>query len=129
MSALDSFLKAKRAEISELKKERRKLADSEKQKLDKPIEKLEALVRQFMKSKMEPGRAGNIIINNKLYERFIKKLDGFEVQLNMTDVSLILQYGKVYGEWTGSLELYDLSSHFEGHGEVQKEVDLTWMLM
>lgn len=129
MTALDSFLKEKRAKISELKKERRKLEGSEKDRLDKPIEKLEALVRQFMKSKMEPGRAGNIIINNKLYERFIKKLNGFEVQLNMTDESLILHYGKVYGEWTGSLELYDLSSHFEGHGEVRKEVDLTWMLM
>lgn len=129
MSALDSFLKEKRAEISELKKERRKLKGNEKQKLDKPIEKLEVLVRQFMKSKMEPGRAGNIIINNKLYERFIKKLNGYEVQLNITDESLILQYGKVYGDWTGSLELYDISYHFEGHGEVRKEVDLTWMLM
>lgn len=128
MSALDSFLKEKRAEISKLKLERRKLKGSEKLKLDAPISNLENLVRKFGKSNMEPARAGNIVINNKLYEQFIKKLKGFEAQVEVTEGKFILQYGKDYGNWTGSLKLYDLSSHFEGHGEITKEADLLWML-
>lgn len=130
MGVLDSFLKNKRAEISSLKQKRRDVHPaSRKIEWDKPIEDLENLVQRFMKSRMEPARAGKIIINNKIYEQFIKKLKGFEVEIAIEEEKLVLQYGKVYGKWTGRLELYDLTSHFEGHGEVAKEADLLWPMI
>lgn len=130
MSVLDKFLKTKRAEISSLKQKRiKEKSAAKKAEMDKPIEELEARVRKFMKSRMEPARAGNIIINNKIYEQFKKKLKGFEVEIAIEDEKLVLQYGKVYGKWTGTLELYDLASHFEGHGEITKEADLLWPMI
>lgn len=130
MTVLDKFLKGKRAEISSLKAKRRKeKTASKKAEWDRPIQEKELFVRKFMKSKMEPAKAGNIIINNKIYEQFIKKLKGFEVDISIEEDKLVLQYGKIQGEWTGVLELYDLSSHFNEYGEVTKEADLLWPLM
>ncbi len=130
MSILDRFLKDQRAEISSLKQKRRKeKTAADKAKWDAEIEGAEMFVRKFMKSKMEPAKAGDIIINNKIYEQFIKKLKGFEVEIQIAEDKLILQYGKTYGSWTGTLELYDLTSHFEPYGEVTKEADLLWPLM
>src|SRR5699024_10462855 len=87
-------------------------------KFDEPIQDLEDLVRGFRKSSMEPRRVGNIIVNYKLYERFMKKLEGFETQVTVKEDLLLIQYGKTHGNWTGSLELYDLSDHFEGYAAV-----------
>jgi|SRR5690625_86143 len=122
MSALDNFLKDKRSELSELKKKRRKLKGSEVGKLDEPIQDLEDLVRRFRKSNMEPRQVGDIIINYKLYDRFVKKLKGYMTKVTIKEDRLLLQYGKNYGNWTGSLELHDLSDHFEGYADVSKAI-------
>lgn len=129
MSVLDNFLKDKRSEVSKLKKELRKLMKTEgnwdrKNDLEVYIKDLQAHIRRFMKSKMEPARVGNIIINNKIYEQFMKKLKGLHYETSVTDNRLIIEYGKKPGNWTGKLELYDLSHHFEGYGEITKEVTL-----
>lgn len=120
MSALDNFLKSKRAELSELKKKRRNATGTGKTGLSNPIKSLEALIRRFRKSNMEPGRVGNIVVNYKLYTRFMKKLKGFHTETVVTNESLTVHYGKVRGKWTGKLVLLDLTSYFEGHGEIPK---------
>ncbi len=126
MSVLDNFLKDKRAELSKLRKERRKLTKAgswdKKNTLDKTIEDLDFYIRGFMKSKMEPARVENIIINNKLYEQFLRKLKGLHYEITVTNDRLIIEYGKSPGNWTGKLELFDLSSHFNGYGEITKKV-------
>lgn len=118
MSALDKFLKDKRSELSELKQKRRKLKGTEKAKLNGPISDLDLLISRFMKSKMEPRRVRNIIINYKLLDRFLKKLKGFKTKSTITDNMFLLQYGKDPNNYTGKLELIDLSEYFEGYGEV-----------
>ncbi len=120
MTVLDKFLKDKRSELSKLKKIRSKLKGSEKHNMQEPIQKLEALIRRFRKSNMEPRQVGNIVINFKLYTRSIKKLKGFETKLTITDEMVLLQYGKNFNNYTGKLELYDLSKHFEGYGDIPK---------
>lgn len=129
MSVLDNFLKDKREKLSKLRKERRKLKkDSDYSNklndLDKSIEDLNSYIRRFMKSKMEPAVVGDIVINNKIYDQFLKKLKGLHYEITVTNDRLIIEYGKKPGIWTGKLELFDLSHHFEGYGKVTKEVTL-----
>lgn len=125
MSVLDRYLKDKRAKLSEMKKERRQTKDVDKlNKLDRSIDVLEAHIRKFMKSRMEPARVGNIVINNKVYEPFMKKLKNLYYRTTVTDEKLIVEYGTTPVKWTGLLELYDLSHYFEGYGAIKKEVSV-----
>lgn len=126
MNVVDNLLKAKRAELSELKKEFRKWKKGDcmdlRIEIENSISDLEQYIRRFMKSNMVPAKVGGIIINKKLYDQFTKKLKGLHTEVEITEESLIVYYGKSLKSWDGQLELHDLSPHFEGHGEITKEM-------
>lgn len=125
MTALDSYLKDKRAELSELKKERRLIKSGNKLRLDTPIEELEKQIRKYMKSRMDPRRVGHIIINYKLYEQFLKKITNFETRTVLHGDCLKIQYGHKQNVWVGTLTLIDLSEELGKYENIQ-EVDIDY---
>lgn len=117
------LMKAKRAESM---KQIRKL-ERKHEKLNLPpakeVKELEALQKTipfYSVSVTTPAKYENVIINGKLVLNFIKKLKGFHYDITTTDDSLKLSYGRKLGEWTGELELFDLSSYFEGFTDIPK---------
>lgn len=121
MTALDSYLKDRRTELSELKQKRRKAKGADKTKYDTPIENLEAKIRRFMKSRMDPKRVGHIVINDKLYVRFLKKIEHLEKEITLKEDCLEVSYGPVRGDWIGKLTLNDISKEFEGYNIPEAE--------
>src|SRR5690625_6366705 len=101
-------------------------------KLRKKLEK-EALVRVSDKEQLEylgnsipvysvsitlPAEIEGLIINGKLLQTFLKKLKGFRKELIVQEESVLLKYGEKQGAWTGEMELYDISSFFEGFSDI-----------
>lgn len=128
MSVLDNLLKAKRAELSELKKELRKWKKGDcmdfRIELEVSIKELEQYIRRFMKSKMDPAKVEGIVINRKIYEPFMKNIKDLYVEKKIEGKTLIVYYGKSSVELTGKLVLQDLTPHFEPFGQVEKTMEL-----
>lgn len=128
MSILDNLLKARRAELSELRKELRKWKRGDcldvRNELEVSIKELDQYIRRFMKSKMDPVKVEGIVINRKIYEPFMKKIKGLHVEKKFEDNSLVVYYGKSSVELTGKLVLQDLTPHFEPFGQVKKTIEL-----
>lgn len=128
MSVLDKLLKAKRAELSDLRKELRKWKKGDcmdvRNELEVSVKELDQYIRRFMKSKMDPVKVEGIVINRKIYDPFMKKLKDLYVEKKIEDNSLIVYYGKSSVELTGKLVLQDLTSHFEPFGQVTKSIEL-----
>jgi len=115
-------------------KEKRKENMKQLNKLRKKLEK-EALVRVSDKEQLEylgnsipvysvsitlPAEIEGLIINGKLLQTFLKKLKGFRKELIVQEESVLLKYGEKQGAWTGEMELYDISSFFEGFTDIPK---------
>lgn len=113
---------------SEKAKERNKLerAIKKKQKenqftgkLEGELSRLNLEINRFSVSKMIPLKLENgVVVNGKIFERFIKKLRGFFYTLQAQENTLQVRYGKIYGEWTGELHLHDVSHYYEGFNDI-----------
>lgn len=123
MIALDRFLKAKREELSSLKRKRKELKKNIESNeslykitsISEEIEKLESEIHRFRKAVMNPRKVGNLVINYKIYEQYMKKLNriGLYTKVTLKEDRLILQYGTHQKDLFGTVELYDLSTTFE----------------
>jgi len=122
MDPLKILLDSKKAEIKELKDVRKKARkignDYKAERLDYEISEIEAFVNRFSPSKMEPRRVGDVVINYKLYSRFMKKLKGFVITEEVSNEGLVIKYYK--DSHQGELFLNDLA-HFFDPGSVFPE--------
>lgn len=122
MNAHDELLKKKREQLKQLKKEHTEAKKGSNHDLQAEIQRQinenARYLSRFKKSNMEPRAIGSIVINYRLYERFMKKLKGFQVTEQVSDEKLIVKYRK--GSNNGTLELMDISKHFEGGSEFPK---------
>ena len=138
---LQKVLAEKREEVAEpkrhLKHEKKQLSDFKKQhpvkdrteveagwvldmkssieKLKTEIErkksKVDYFLHRFRVSEMSPVRVGDIVINYKVYENLMKKLNGFAINCELQYDKLIVFYSA--RNVSGSMELFDLSCHLK----------------
>lgn len=123
MDALDELLKIKRAELKILKASLKKLMKEKVKvesinKVERQIDSLEWYIHRFRKAAMHPVKINGIIINFKLYERFMKKLKAFQVSQEIKNDTLVITYKNKTA--SGTLILEDLSSHFPDSSTVQE---------
>jgi len=99
-------LKEAKADLKDLKKSD---ANYDKRlKLENRIVNLESYIARF--KRMKPYKMGDVIIDYKMYENFMKKLKGFEITEQVIDNVLVVTYKK--GVNKGELQLNDLSDDF-----------------
>ena len=113
MDPLTQLLAIKNRQLKEVKADLKnvKKADSNYNKrlqLKNRIVNLESYIARF--KRMKPYKMGDIIIDYKLYEDFMKKLKGFEITEQVMDNFLVVTYKK--GVNKGELQLNDLSDDF-----------------
>ncbi len=92
----------------------RTLTVKEKEEFDA----LKKSIPVYSLSKTFPAKYKGIIINSKLLKAFLKKLKGLSYEIFPYEDKIRVRYGKIYGEWTGTLELYDLSRYFEDFNDI-----------
>lgn len=115
MDPLQQLLTDKKNRIRRLKAELKELNKGGKNRqkkidIDREIADSEKHLGMFKKSIMEPRQIGSIVINYKLYEKFMKKLKGFAITEYIKDDCLFVDYQK--GNHKGTLTLMDLTDHF-----------------
>jgi|SRR5699024_5609644 len=116
-------MKEKRKEnMKQLNKLRKKLEKEALQSVseEEQLEYLENSIPVYSVSLTLPAEIEGLIINGKLLQSFLKKLKGFQLELTVQEESVLLQYGEKQGEWTGEMELFDISSFFEGFTDIPK---------
>lgn len=88
------------------------------------IEEIATLSRLYSVSKVLPVRVEGLIINHKLYADFMKKLNGFMIEITVHETMLVIQYWKKkqLHQAKGSLALYDMSKYFEGFQHIPEAV-------
>lgn len=130
MAVIDKYLKAQRKDLSELRRKKREVrknknaSEYDKVKYDVQIEDLQEHIKRFSKSNMEPVVYGNIIINNKVYSPFMKKIEKMYKEVTEEKDKLVIDYGVHAHDLIGRLTLYDLTDIFESYGIVMKEIKL-----
>jgi hypothetical protein len=98
---------------SRLSKYKRTVKPSKRTEKDKALLKYwENFLHFFRVSRMAPVFVDNICINYMLYQRFMKKLKGFQVKCYLDKDKLILRYSNK--THNGKLELYDITDKLEG---------------
>ncbi|OIJ17081.1 hypothetical protein BKP37_00640 [Anaerobacillus alkalilacustris] len=89
---------------------------SEVQKLEEKIKQKSAerdeFSQRFSITHMLPVSVGGIVINYKLYEKMLKKLDGFQLGCEVYKGEFILNYTSKVA--SGNLALYDISENLNG---------------
>lgn len=96
-----------------LSKYKRTVKPSKRTEKDKSLLKYwENFLRFFRISQMAPVFVDNICINYKLYQRFMKKLKGYQVECYLDNDKLIIHYSNKMHN--GKLELYDITDKLEG---------------
>lgn len=106
-----SEIRAYKKKIKELNKE--KPVKTEKiVYFQNKIDGQEALLKIYNTGKVVPVQVGSIVINYKALVNFMKKIDDFTVGARLKENSLQVSYFKNASK--GTLELFDLSSFFEG---------------
>src|SRR5690625_3085539 len=78
------------------------------------VNELKAQIPIYSVSLTIPAEIKGIVVNGKLLQTFMKKINNMPHEFFFYKDKLRIQYGKYYGEFTGSLELKDLSNYFEG---------------
>lgn len=68
----------------------------------------------YSHSKTLPVKVGHVVINYKLYQSFLKKLKGYEIELLIKGDYLELHYCKPFSKSKGTLILDDISQYFKG---------------
>jgi hypothetical protein len=81
---------------------------------------LEILVKVYTVSSVIPVQIEDKIFNYKLLNDFQKKLKGFYTSVEIDGYTLILRYGKRPGDYTGQLQLYDITEYFKTLQKIPK---------
>ncbi|WP_330948878.1 hypothetical protein [Virgibacillus sp. MG-45] len=107
---MKSVLKTVQARLSKYK---RTVKPSERTGANKEVmDQWESFIHFFRVSEMAPVFVGDICINYKLYQRFMKKLKGYQVECFLNGNKLTLYYSN--NSHNGKLELYNISYKLEG---------------
>lgn len=117
-TAIKAEMKAKTIEIKEqMKKLRKRIREERKQlspdmstlvKLEDDIDDLEADLKFYTPSRVLPVQVGNVVINYKAVQKFLKILDSFSFTVSLDDSCLRIDYG------VGYVEFRDLSEYYQG---------------
>lgn len=120
MDPLTQLLAIKNRQLKEVKADLKnvKKSDSNYNKLKNRIVNLESYIARF--KKMKPYKMGDIIIDYKMYENFMKKLKGFEITEQVIDNFLVVTYKK--GANKGELQLNDLSDDFPKNSDFPEKM-------
>ncbi|MFD2446409.1 hypothetical protein ACFSO7_20820 [Bacillus sp. CGMCC 1.16607] len=80
------------------------------------VDELTSKIEMYSVSKTLPVRIEGVVINLKVFEVFMKKLNGFEKSIIFQSDGLTVQYWKkgYLSQGKGLLKLYDLSKYFDG---------------
>lgn len=101
---------------------RRKLEKELKEKTEKKqrtdniknqLRQIEREINIYTFTKTWPVKVQNVLVNGKLLQDFLKKLNGFQTNLTVNDKSITLTYSKPFSSNKGELVLYDLSKYFQ----------------
>jgi hypothetical protein len=110
-------IKSLKKRISDWAKAEKKAAKVEKRGENKPpkefdqkLMQLEGL-KKIYASKMVPMKIGDILIDFATYQKAVKKLEGFEINIEQDGQVLILRYRR--GKAHGAIPFQDLSSYFK----------------
>lgn len=79
-------------------------------------------LKKLYSVKSLPVKVGDIIIDYKLYQSFLKKLRGFQSKLTLSDSALFFEYWKFGSKNKGRLVLEDLSSYYDGFKHIPTAV-------
>lgn len=123
MDPLTELLNVKKEQLKVLKKELKQLRKGKNNysaigKVENKINELEQFIKTFSKSNMQPVKIEGIVINFKLYERFMKKLKSFHIEQELKDNKLFVHYNN--GSSKGTLTLEDISEHFPDTSKIQE---------
>lgn len=123
-AAIKAEMKAKTIEIKEqMKKLRKRIREERKQdnpdtvilvSLEDDMDDLEADLKFYRPSRVLPVQVGDIVVNFKAIQKFLKILDGFNYSISLEGGHLRIDYGMGY------VEFHDLSSYYEGFQFVPK---------
>ncbi|GGP07316.1 hypothetical protein [Oceanobacillus neutriphilus] len=121
--SLKDIIAQKRKEKSDLTKQLRKMRKEKASpedliRLENRVKKLTDLINRFKPSNTEPRYVDGLLINYKLYQRYIKKLKGFSIRHEILPDKLLIYYHD--GSTRGKLELFDLSGPLEGLSDFPK---------
>lgn len=123
LDTLTELLNMKKEQLRFFKKELKQLKKGESNyssinKVQNEINELEQFIKKFSKSNMQPVKVEGIVINFKLYERFMKKLKTFHVEQELKDDKLFVYYSNDSSK--GTLILEDISEHFPNTSKIQE---------
>ena len=82
-----------------------------KSEIERKKPKVEYFLHHFRASEMVPVQVGSIVVNYASYERLMKKLDGYKVDCEVENGSLVVSYSTRNA--SGSMQLFDLSCHLK----------------
>lgn len=109
--------------ISELKKTEQNTSKGDKMReLESAIKFLNESIPIFSVSRTIPAEHKGIVFNGKILQAFVKKLKGFHYQITTDETGLNLEYGRKHGEWTGELQLLNLSDYFKDFTDIPRMV-------
>lgn len=87
----------------------------------KQLQELQKDADMCMQSKRLPLKVEHLIIDFKLYERFIKSLKKMSYSVSVEKQKLIVDYHST-AKTSGKLELYDISKYYTSFSHIPKAV-------
>ena len=123
MDTLTQLLAIKNRQLKEVKVDLKNVKKSDgnhnkRLQLENRTADLEIYIARF--KKMKPYKMGDIIIDYKMYENFMKKLKGFEITEQVMDNFLVVTYKK--GANKGELQLNDLGDDFPKNSDFPEKM-------
>lgn len=88
---------------------------------DKKLQELERKKRIYMVSKTLPAKVDDLIINYKLFDQFLKRINTTPLEIKVEKHKVVLLY-KTSPNTNGRLELYDMSKYFTGFNHIPQAV-------
>jgi hypothetical protein len=98
-------------------KEEKRMENNPPKEFDQKLMQLEGL-KKIYESKMLPVQIGDILIDFATYQKAMKKLEGFEIDIEQDGQFIILQYK--HGKAHGAIHFHDLSPYFKDFKFVPK---------
>lgn len=115
---LKKILVSEKARAAEIKK--KYPAKDRELSIGRQIRAIEAFIHRFRVSEMSPVRVGDIVINYRIYENLMKKLNGFAINCEVEKGSLLVVY--TARNVSGSMHLFDLSYHLKSMESIPEAV-------
>jgi len=115
---LKKLLASEKARAAEIKK--KYPARDRELSIGRQISAIEDFIHRFRVSEMSPVRVGDIVINYKIYENLMKKLNGFAIDCELQYDKLIVFYSA--RNVSGSMQLFDLSCYLKNMEAIPEAV-------